>query len=252
MVNRELERRQRARAEIPGLVELQEDEDHPDDYYQCLVDKSYCYLSQLTTEQTATAPVACIDHHSSLEEGNARIMKIRFSDEELKAMLARVKQRASNNKAVERTTAPEASESTKKRKLSASSEASSEKRARPSDPAATRFSQSPPSAAGPPTHQTAKNPLSKEVARPPEPAADDSTIVKEESSAPAFMLIPQDTSMNIDHPPAGHAEDPLVVAAKPSREVQQLPADLTPEVQPPISYGKSAATSQLPTVQLST
>lgn len=107
MVKRELSRRQRARDEIPCLLEILEDEGYCDEHYQCQVDKSFCYLSQLTTEEAEPGHVVCIDHHETLDIAKPRTMKIRFSDEELKAMLARVKQRA-NNRTAERVKGKEA------------------------------------------------------------------------------------------------------------------------------------------------
>ena len=93
MVNRELAQRSRAREGIASLTDVVVDEDHPDEYYQCKSDKSYCYLSQITARGVGF--VTCVDHHDVLGNG-AKIMKIRFTDDELKAMLARVKQRASS------------------------------------------------------------------------------------------------------------------------------------------------------------
>lgn len=91
MVNRELEDRARAKKNIPDLSIIVEDEQQEDDQYQCLVDKSFCYLSQITTY--GHNEVACADHSSSLPEGK-KVMKIRFTDEDLMAMLKRVRQRA--------------------------------------------------------------------------------------------------------------------------------------------------------------
>lgn len=91
MVNRELEDRARAKKNIPGLEVIVEDEQQEDDQYQCVVDKSFCYLSQITTE--GHSEVACADHWTSLPAGK-KVMKIRFTDQDLLAMLKRVHQRA--------------------------------------------------------------------------------------------------------------------------------------------------------------
>lgn len=92
MVNRELERRKKARSITPGLIEVQEDVAfEEDDQYQCLVDKSFCYLSQITTE--GRPEVACVDHIDHLHDGKT-VMKIRHTDYELRAMLGKVRQRA--------------------------------------------------------------------------------------------------------------------------------------------------------------
>lgn len=91
MVTRELAEREKARAEIPILVEVVEDEEQDDDQYQCMTDKSFCYLSQIVTKDRLN--VACADHWRSLPEGD-KVMKIRFKDEDLRAMLEQVRKRA--------------------------------------------------------------------------------------------------------------------------------------------------------------
>lgn len=91
MVTRELEDRARANKNIPDLEIVVEDEELKDDQYQCVVDKSFCYLSQITT--LGHSEVACADHSSNLPEGK-KIMKIRLTDVTLLAMLKRVRQRA--------------------------------------------------------------------------------------------------------------------------------------------------------------
>lgn len=93
MVDRELADRTRARDTIPLLKEVVEDEDRPDEYYQCQKDKSYCYLSQITSP--ADSFVTCPEHYEALSPGT-RVLKVRYTDEELRAMLARVKQRANS------------------------------------------------------------------------------------------------------------------------------------------------------------
>lgn len=91
MVNRELADRARAKQNIPDLEIIVEDEQQEDEQYQCIVDKSFCYLSQIVTQ--GHNEVACADHLGSLVNGK-KIMKIRFTDEDLLAMLKRVHQRA--------------------------------------------------------------------------------------------------------------------------------------------------------------
>lgn len=91
MISRELQERETARSSIPDLEVIVEDEQQDDDQYQCIIDKSFCYLSQITTE--GHAQVACVNHWSQLPTGK-KIMKIRYSDRDLKAMLLRVQKRA--------------------------------------------------------------------------------------------------------------------------------------------------------------
>lgn len=91
MVNRELGDRNRAKQSIPDLEVIVEDEQQEDEQYQCFVDKSFCYLSQIVTQ--GHNEVSCADHCCSLPNGK-KIMKIRFTNEDLLAMLKRVHQRA--------------------------------------------------------------------------------------------------------------------------------------------------------------
>ncbi|KAF8265161.1 hypothetical protein EI94DRAFT_1736530 [Lactarius quietus] len=75
MTDREMGDRLRARA--LKLGEILEEEDRPEDQYQCLVCKAFCYLSQ----------VAC-----AMEQ---RTLRKRFSDDELLETQARIAERAS-------------------------------------------------------------------------------------------------------------------------------------------------------------
>lgn len=92
MVNRELARRQLARSSIARLQEVEEDlHTRPDEYYHCVVDKSYCFLSQIVTE--GHEAVSCAEHHDRLPAGS-RTMKIRYTDARLSTMLATVRKQA--------------------------------------------------------------------------------------------------------------------------------------------------------------
>ena len=92
MVSRELSRRRQARSCIPNLQEIEEDSHtHPDEYYHCLVDKSYCFLSQIIIP--GQEAVACFEHHDKLP-GGRKVLKIRYTDAKLQQMLGQVKQRA--------------------------------------------------------------------------------------------------------------------------------------------------------------
>lgn len=94
MVIRELQERETARCQIPDLEIIVEDEQQDDDQYQCVIDKSFCYLSQVTTE--GHPQVACADHWTHLPEGK-KVMKIRYTDRDLKAMLMLVRKRATTD-----------------------------------------------------------------------------------------------------------------------------------------------------------
>lgn len=92
MVTRELAERASARATIPNLREMLEDEERPDEYLQCQTDKSYCYLSQITSPSVSF--VTCPEHCEALGANVQKVMKCRFSDEALRAMVDKIKKRA--------------------------------------------------------------------------------------------------------------------------------------------------------------
>jgi hypothetical protein len=107
MVTRELDSRTKIRALLPGLVEVVDDTDLDEEEYQCSSCKILCYLAQVTTisstpssssSSSASTPptpskIACADHFTTLDPG-PKTMKLRFSDAELLAILARVRSRA--------------------------------------------------------------------------------------------------------------------------------------------------------------
>ena len=93
MTDRELADRQKAR--VLGIGETLEQEDRPEDQYQCMVCKTFCYLSQVTCQ--CSTKVVCVDHHDLLCENRAAhhlILRKRFSDEELTETLGKFAERA--------------------------------------------------------------------------------------------------------------------------------------------------------------
>ncbi len=93
MTDREMGDRRRARA--LKLGEILEDEDRSEDHYQCITCKAFCYLSHVTCH--CTNKVACVDHAESLCKCamEQRILRKRFSDEDLLETQIRVAERAS-------------------------------------------------------------------------------------------------------------------------------------------------------------
>ena len=94
MTGRELIDRQKARA--LGLAEILEEQDRPEDQYQCAICKAFCYLSQVTCQ--CSTKVVCVDHHDLLCENQAAhrpLLRKRFSDEELTETLMKFAERAS-------------------------------------------------------------------------------------------------------------------------------------------------------------
>ncbi|TFY73470.1 hypothetical protein EWM64_g10542, partial [Hericium alpestre] len=92
MTDRELGDRRKARALKMG--EVLEHEDRPEDQYQCHTCKAFCYLSQVTC--ACTTKIACVDHASQLCDCpmEQRVLRKRFSDEELVETQSRVAERA--------------------------------------------------------------------------------------------------------------------------------------------------------------
>ncbi|KAJ7437136.1 jumonji superfamily protein [Mycena galericulata] len=93
MTDRELADRQAFRA--MGMSELLEEEDRPEDQYQCTICKAFCYLSQVTCG--CNTAIACVEHaHLLCERPTDRHLTLRkrFSDEELLEILSLVSARA--------------------------------------------------------------------------------------------------------------------------------------------------------------
>lgn len=93
MTQREMNDRRKARC--LGLAEILEEEDKPEDQYQCNICKAFCYLSQVTCQ--CTRKVVCVDHVSLLCENRPphhQTLRKRFSDEELLDIQAKVAERA--------------------------------------------------------------------------------------------------------------------------------------------------------------
>ncbi|KAJ7741026.1 jumonji superfamily protein [Mycena metata] len=92
MTDRELRDRQAARA--MAMSEILEEEDRPEDQYQCTVCKAFCYLSQVTCG--CKTAIACVEHaHLLCDRSSDHLtLRKRFSDEELIETLNTVSMRA--------------------------------------------------------------------------------------------------------------------------------------------------------------
>jgi len=92
MTDREMSDRRRARQ--TGLSETLEEEDRPEDQYQCAICKTFCYLSQVTCQ--CTPQVVCVDHMDLLCDRNPShmVLRKRLSDETLLEIQAKVAERA--------------------------------------------------------------------------------------------------------------------------------------------------------------
>ncbi|SCV69106.1 BQ2448_2126 [Microbotryum intermedium] len=95
MVERELAGRERLRRLLPGLIQGVDPTELDEEEYQCAQCKVLCYLSQVLSHDMEQ--VACLDHYKSITDVDAEHplqLRLKFSDEELSSMLARVKSRS--------------------------------------------------------------------------------------------------------------------------------------------------------------
>src|ERR1700721_1506435 len=92
MIAREMNDRKRARS--IGLTEKLEEEDRPEDQYQCAICKSFCYLSQVTCP--CTGEVVCVHHANLLCDRSAHhlILRKRISNDDLLEIQAKISERA--------------------------------------------------------------------------------------------------------------------------------------------------------------
>lgn len=93
MVDREIASRKLVRSTLQtqSLHEFVDESDIEEEEFQCGFCKTLCYLSQLKT--VGQPEIACLDHSDSLPRG-PKSLRLRYSDTELRAMLARVKTRS--------------------------------------------------------------------------------------------------------------------------------------------------------------
>ncbi|PWN54457.1 hypothetical protein IE53DRAFT_323024, partial [Violaceomyces palustris] len=95
MVDREIAKRDALREIIPGLTELVEDHDRPEFEYQCAFCNVFCYLGQITSEKAEG--VACLDHGFQVcgaDSPTRWVLRLRFSDEQLRNNYNKVAERA--------------------------------------------------------------------------------------------------------------------------------------------------------------
>ncbi|TKY85711.1 hypothetical protein EX895_005251 [Sporisorium graminicola] len=95
MVDREIAKRNALREIIPDLKEEIYDEDVAETEYICSHCTLFCYLGQLTSPKADG--VACLDHGFEVCNADAPVkwtLKLRFSDDQLRAILAKVSERA--------------------------------------------------------------------------------------------------------------------------------------------------------------
>lgn len=91
MVDRELSGREKVRRLAPEIVEELDHTELEEEEYQCASCHMLCFLSQVVS---VGGDIACLDHHSTLPEGQSKTLRLRFSDDELRMMLSKVKARS--------------------------------------------------------------------------------------------------------------------------------------------------------------
>lgn len=99
MIEEETVRRDKLRADVPMLNEILNEEDVPEDQYQCVVCKAFCYLSQVIC--SCTKAVSCIDHADKLcgcTKGKHSLRK-RYSENQLEEILGTISARAAQPQA---------------------------------------------------------------------------------------------------------------------------------------------------------
>ncbi|KZT62830.1 hypothetical protein CALCODRAFT_552334 [Calocera cornea HHB12733] len=94
MYLREMGLRQKLRIEFPDIDEVVDSKDRIEEEYQCHHCHSFCFLAQVTC--SCTSNVACLDHIEQLCSCNPgkKSLRLRFSDEELGALIAKIAERA--------------------------------------------------------------------------------------------------------------------------------------------------------------
>lgn len=93
MIDRELASRARIRRVLPNAEEDVDSTELDEEEYQCGTCRVLCFLSQIIVEVGDEHKISCLDHYSSLPQGT-KFFRLRYSDDELKAMLAKVKARS--------------------------------------------------------------------------------------------------------------------------------------------------------------
>ncbi|PWN44301.1 hypothetical protein IE81DRAFT_321454 [Ceraceosorus guamensis] len=95
VVNREVSGRKALRDRLVMLEEEVYDRDRPEKDTQCTHCKCFCYLAQVTAEGTTS--IACLDHVEEVHGSDVtekRLLRMRFSDDNLESMLVKVSERA--------------------------------------------------------------------------------------------------------------------------------------------------------------
>ncbi|EJU06319.1 hypothetical protein DACRYDRAFT_60996 [Dacryopinax primogenitus] len=94
MYLREMGLRQKLRVEYPEIDQVVDDNDRPEEEYQCHHCHAFCFLAQVIC--SCTSNVACLDHANKLCscEPGKKSLRMRFADDELTTLLNKICERA--------------------------------------------------------------------------------------------------------------------------------------------------------------
>ncbi|KAG8917696.1 hypothetical protein FRC00_013318, partial [Tulasnella sp. 408] len=94
MIDGHLALRKKLRQAVPNIPEVTEEQDVPEDQYQCAVCKGFSYLAQVTCQ--CTKQVACLEHWTELCgcPHTNRTLRQRFDDDQLLGILRKVQERS--------------------------------------------------------------------------------------------------------------------------------------------------------------
>ncbi|KAL8293089.1 hypothetical protein RQP46_000783 [Phenoliferia psychrophenolica] len=93
MTDRELATREKVRRLYPGIEEVVDPTEIEEEDYQCETCRGLAFLSFVTVLDGKTTSIACPNHAASLPDG-LKVFRVRYDDEELRVMLAKVKSRS--------------------------------------------------------------------------------------------------------------------------------------------------------------
>ena len=93
MTDRELASREKVRRLYPNIEEIVDPTEIEEEEYQCETCRGLAFLSFVTVDVRNTTHIACPNHAASLPDG-AKVFRVRFDDNNLRVMLAKVKSRS--------------------------------------------------------------------------------------------------------------------------------------------------------------
>ena len=93
MTDRELATREKFRRLNPDVEEVVDASEIEEELYQCESCRGLAFLSHVTVSEGKTTHIACPHHALALPDGT-RVFRVRYSDDDLRMMLGKVKARS--------------------------------------------------------------------------------------------------------------------------------------------------------------